>query len=60
LIEIPATEQRRVDTGIGEIVGVCMYEPLEEPVPKPKRRPMTAPRVESTREHERSDVEAHR
>jgi hypothetical protein len=33
------------DTGIGEIVSVKVYEPLEEPVPKPKRkpRPVTAP-----------------
>jgi hypothetical protein len=30
------------DTGVGEIVSVKIYEPLDEPVPKPKRRPVTA------------------
>jgi hypothetical protein len=37
------------DTAISEIVSVKIYEPLEEPVPAPrrKRRPVAAPRVAS-------------
>jgi hypothetical protein len=41
---IPITNP--ADTGIGEIIGIAIYEPLEEPVPPPKRgrRPVTASR----------------
>ena len=38
----PLTVPIDADTGIGEIVSVKVYEPLEEPVPK-KRRPGAAP-----------------
>lgn len=31
------------NTGIGEVVRVLQVEPLVEPVPKLKRRPVTAP-----------------
>jgi hypothetical protein len=50
------------NTGIGDVVRVLQVEPLEEPVPKPKRRPLTVPRVEPPPEQEsaRSDVEVGR